>query len=297
VDPRTRARLDADVDVMLQDELAHPTLVGANPRLPYPVVSVVHHLRASERTPLSGLYRAVERRYLETVDAVVCNSEATRRTVADTGGPDRCVVAPPAGDRFDPDVGAEDIEARAHEGPLRVAFVGNLIPRKGLHTLVEAVAAVEGCELTAVGRPVDDGYARRVRERVRRRGVGDRVDLAGELADEELAATLRESHVLAVPSTHEGFGIVYLEGMSFGLPAVATDDGGATEVVDRETGALVPPASPGAVAHALRRFADDRDRLARAGVAARRRYETHPGWPETTARVRGLLADVAGVSA
>ncbi|HKL27942.1 MAG TPA: glycosyltransferase family 1 protein, partial [Natrialbaceae archaeon] len=54
---RWRSRLEADVDVMLQDELAHPSLVRTNRRLDYPIVSVVHHLRSSERRRLSGLYR------------------------------------------------------------------------------------------------------------------------------------------------------------------------------------------------------------------------------------------------
>ena len=85
--PSLRDRLAVDVDVMLQDELAHPSLVRANRDLPYPIVSVVHHLRASEGRHLTGLYRAVERRYLGGVDAAVCNSTATRTAVTGTGGP------------------------------------------------------------------------------------------------------------------------------------------------------------------------------------------------------------------
>ncbi|PSQ14297.1 glycosyltransferase family 1 protein [Halobacteriales archaeon QS_8_69_73] len=293
-----RRRLAVDVDVMLQDELAHPSLVRHNRRLPYPVVSVVHHLRASERRRLAPLYRAVERRYLGTVDGAVCNSTATRRAATDLGvDPETTVVAPPAGDRFDPDVDPQDAAAQAREGPLRVAFVGNLIERKGLDTLVEAVARArrsEAVELTAVGRPVDANHVAAVRETVADRGLGDAVTLAGELSDDGLAATLAESHVLAVPSRHEGFGIVYLEGMSFGLPAIASAAGGAKEVVtDGETGVLVEPDDVAEVAAALAELAADRDRLARMGRAARRRYEAHPDWTEAAARVRELLAAVA----
>ena len=63
-----RRRLAVDVDVMLQDELAHPSLVRHNRRLPYPVVSVVHHLRASERRRLAPPSRAVERAYHRHMD-------------------------------------------------------------------------------------------------------------------------------------------------------------------------------------------------------------------------------------
>ena len=306
VSPRFRDRLRVDVDVMLQDELAHPSLLLANRDLPYPVVSVVHHLRASEPRRLSPLYRAVERRYLATVDGVVCNSAATRDAVTALGvDPDATVVAPPAGDRFDPAIGDAEIGARAASlrvdadpGPLRVAFVGNLAPRKGLDTLVEGVARADAAvDLTVVGRTVDEGHVADVRRLVRERGLGDRVRFAGRLSDADLAGALRESHVLAVPSRYEGFGIVYLEGMSFGLPAIASRAGGAVETVaDGETGALVDPDDPAAVARALEEFAADPDRLAEMGRAARRRYEEHPSWDESTARVRRLLADVAGES-
>ena len=77
-----RRRLDVDVDVMLQDELAHPSLVRTNRHLTYPTVSVVHHLRASEPRSLRPLYRAVERRYLETVDGVVARAAAVHVAAA-----------------------------------------------------------------------------------------------------------------------------------------------------------------------------------------------------------------------
>ncbi|OYR69619.1 glycosyl transferase family 1, partial [Halorubrum sp. E3] len=317
-------RLRVDVDVMLQDELAHPSLLRANRDLPYPIVSLVHHLRASEPRRLAPLYRAVERRYLATLDGAVCNSAATRDTVAALGvDRDATVVAPPAGDRFDPAIDDADIEARAAvlggdtggggdsaggeaadgsergrgpgSEPLRVAFVGNLAPRKGLDTLVEGVAGADAAvDLTVVGRTVDESHVADVRRLVRERGLGDRVRFSGRLSDDELADALRASHVLAVPSRYEGFGIVYLEGMSFGLPAIASRAGGASETVaDGETGVLVDPDDPAAVARALDEFAADPDRLAAMGRAARRRYEAHPSWAASTARVRRLLAEVA----
>jgi len=291
-----RRRLDVDVDVMLQDELAHPSLVRTNRHLSYPVVSVVHHLRGSEPRTLAPLYRAVERRYLATVDGVVCNSTTTQSVVTDLGvDPGSTVVAPPAGDRFDPDIDPERLASRAHERPLRLVFVGNIERRKGLDTLVDGLAAADAdAERTVVGRVVDEAYARPVRARVRDAGLDGRVCFAGRLPDEELAAVLESSHALAVPSRYEGFGIVYLEGMSFGLPALASRAGGASDVVtDGETGVLVDPDDPDAVAAAIETLASDRDRLAAMGRGARRRYEDHPDWAATTARVRGLLAAVA----
>ena len=295
LDPRFRDRLDVDVEVMLQDELAHPSLVGHNRRLPYSVVSIVHHLRASEGRRLTPLYRAVERRYLSTVDGVVCNSEPTRESARALSLDPDTVVAPPAGDRLDPGVGPKQLAVPAPAEPLRVVFVGNITPRKGLDTLVRGVAASEAAvDVTVVGRAVNGSHAADVRQLVREHGLTDRVNFTGRCSDSELAEHLHMAHVLAVPSRYEGFGIAYLEGMSFGLPALATRAGGATDVVtDGETGYLVEPNDPIAVGRALTRFASDPGRLTEMRRAARQRYEAHPDWAETTARVRRLLAEVA----
>ena len=292
---RLRRRLAGDYDVLLQDELAHPSLAWTNRHLSAPIVSIVHHLRASESRRLQPLYRAVERCYLRGVDGVVCNSSVTRDVVTDFGvAADRTVIAPPAGDRFGSAIAADRITERAHEGPLRVLFVGNITPRKGVDTLIDGLAAADGdAELTVVGKPVDEGYVSRCRNRVADHGLNERVTFTGGIDDDALAAAFRDHHVLAVPSQYEGYGIVYLEGMGFGLPAVASRAGGATDIVtEGENGFLVAPGDTAAVADAITTLAADRDRLATMGLAARKRYESQPDWRETTDRVRELLNSV-----
>ena len=292
-------QLTGDYDVLLQDELAHPSLAWTNRRLSTPIVSIVHHLRASENRRLRPLYRAVERRYLRGVDGVVCNSTVTRDVVTGLGvDAEQTVVAPPAGDRFDPQIDSDAIAERAHENPLRLLFVGNITPRKGLATLIDGLAAADAdadvdAELTVVGQPVDEGYVERCRERVADLGLKNRVEFTGGIDDDDLAAAFREHHALAVPSRYEGYGLVYIEGMSFGLPALASRAGGATDIVtDGETGFLVDPDDSVAVADAITTLAEDRKRLATMGQAARERYEAQPDWTETAERVRQLLADV-----
>lgn len=295
-----RSRFDGGFDVLLQDELAHPSLVGVNRQLSCPVVSIVHHLRADEGSRLAPLYRAVERQYLATVDAVVCNSEATRQATITTGALPReqTIVAPPAGDRFEPPIDETAVATRARDGPLDIVFVGNIEPRKGLDTLAAGLTRVDTpWRLTVVGRATDPDYRDRVEDQFVAAGCADRVTFTGRLPDGELADVLRTGHVLAIPSRHEGFGIAYLEGMAFGLPAIATTAGGATDIVtDGETGLLIDPEDPAGVADAVTTLATDRDRLAEMGRAARQRFEAHPDWPKTTERVRSFLADAAGTT-
>jgi glycosyltransferase involved in cell wall biosynthesis len=291
-------RFAAGFDVLLQDELAHPTLFGCNARLrsrcDVPIVPVVHHLRCSEAHPrwANTCYRAVERRYLAGADAAVCNSAFTRESVRNLASLPT-VVAPPAGDRFDPAIDAEAIGARARDGPLKVLFLGSVVPRKGLDSLIEGLSRLpdERWRLRVVGdRDVDPAYTRRVSRMIARYGVGDRTSMLGALSDADLAEALEASHLLAVPSTHEGFGIAYLEGMGFGLPSLATTAGGASEVVTHgETGYLCSPGDVEGICHYLRVLADDRELLAEMSIAARERYEAHPSWAESATQVGTFL--------
>ncbi len=300
------SRFSADADVVVVDELAHPTFAarcGRSPGDDTSVVALVHHLRCDEGGPEAPVARALERRFLARVDAAVCTSSATERAVETCSpSPLPTLVAPPTADQFDPDVSGGEVDARATETPFRVVFLGSVVPRKRPLALVDALAALDGeretnWEATLVGPQPHKRYAARARSRCRRRGVADRVTLAGPLETADLAGVLRRSHVLALPSRHEGFGIAALEGMGFGLPAVVTHAGGATDLVTHgETGFLVPPEGVGAVAAALSALAGDRTRLARMGRAALGRYHAHPLWEETAARVRTFLARLADES-
>ncbi len=294
------------VDLWLQDELNHPSLFLLNTRLrkysPAPLVSIVHHLWSDERHPAWWLpfYRVVERRYLQTVDAYLCNSHTTAGRVGALLGrtPERTLVAYPAADRFAPQgrlpLTREDIRARAQApGPLRVIFVGNLIPRKGLHTLLEALARIPDGQavLDVVGREdVAPAYARRMHALARRLGLERQVRFHGYQDDNSLAALFRQAHVLAVPSEYEGFGIVYLEGMAFGLPALAGNRGAAHEIITPgENGDLLPPHDVAALTALLTRFHADRELLTRMAFAAQDRFRGHPTWDESMARVEAWL--------
>lgn len=292
----------ARLDVLLQDELNHPSLLRLNRRLrgrvPYPVVSIVHHLRSSEPHAPGAheFYRWIEKRFLASVDAFICNSETTRRAVCaalDRAELPRSIVAHPGGDRFASPLTPDEIRQRAtRSGPLRVVFVGNLIQRKGLLILLEALLKLPAgtCQLSVVGNATCDARYMRVVYHLLMVTQWAGVTLMGAVDDVELATLLAQGDVLAVPSEYEGFGIAYLEGMNFGLPAIGTTSGGAREIIaDGVNGYLVPPNDPAALAQCLMNLAADRAKLAQMSLAARESFLTLPGWTDSMASVRRAL--------
>lgn len=294
------------VDLLLQDELCHPSLVWLNRRYrrrhpQTPLISIVHHLRVSEARPKwqNRVYRVVERGYLRSVDGFIFNSRATARSVEDVLGRQRpAVVAVPGGNRFAGALGEAGIKKRVEcPGPLKILFLGNLIPRKGLHTLLAALAALPRREwrLTVAGSlTMDPAYAAAVRRQVERWGLQDRVTFAGPLHDQEVARQLSQAHILAVPSSYEGYGIVYLEGMGFGLPAIATTAGGAKEIITHgKDGFLIPPGDAAGLAECLSQVMQDRERLLTMSLAARKTFLAHPSWEESCARIHGFLRSFA----
>jgi len=296
-----RALRSARLDVLVQDELNHPSLFLLNRRLRgnvrLPVVSIVHHLRCSELRPAwqNRLYQAVERHYLGTVDGFVFNSQTTRNAVeALIGRGKPAVVAYPGCDNLTPELAPGAIEDRAMEpGPLRVLFVGSLIPRKNLHTLVEALSTIQkdAWHLDVVGSlTTDPAYSNAIRKLIKRFGLEGRIDLLGPLTGAGLAAKYASSHVLAVPSSYEGFGIVYVEGMGFGLPALASTTGAAGEIVTHgQDGFLTDPDDAKALAEHIRALCSDRQKLARMSLAAIERYRVHPTWSQCGAQVADFL--------
>src|SRR5512133_2455026 len=140
-------RLPAGLDILIQDELNQASLIGANAgRHNYPVVSLVHHLLCSELRPRwqNAFYQMVEKRYLRSVDGFIFNSQTTQGVVNSLIGDGKpAIVAYPPTDRFGAALPEAFVAGRAKEpGSLKIAFLGNIIERKGLHTLLEALSLV-----------------------------------------------------------------------------------------------------------------------------------------------------------
>lgn len=297
--------LPANLDILIEDELNHPSLIAVNRRPhPYPIISLVHHLRCSELRPKwqNDFYRIVEKKYLQSVDGFIFNSETTKGVVTgltDHGKPS--VVAFPPTDRFGDAISEQEIEERGKpalsgaEGKkeLNILFLGNVIERKGLHTLLQAVLqlSVTSYQLDIVGSLTSDpAYAKQMQEFTAVNGLSSAVQFHGALNNQPLIDKLKSAHVLVVPSSYEGFGIVYLEGMGFGLPAIGTTLGAAGEVIeDGVTGFLIQPGDAQGLADRLKVMAERRDVLLQMSLAARSRYQRQPRWNQTAGKIREFL--------
>ena len=299
--PTVADRLNRPVDVLLQDELCHPSLWRQNHRLTRPgaAVALVHHVGSDDqRGRFPRLRRWIERRYLDSVDGAVCTSEFTRRRASALGADlGDTLVAPPAGRVEGAGLGETAVRKRATDSPLRIAFVGNLLPRKDLLSLLSAVDSLRrrhdrtDWQLTVVGsHDANPSYAARAVDRAVALGIDDRITFTGEVGEDELTGVFEASHVCCVPSRYEGFGMVYLEAMEYGVVPIASANGGASEFVsDGDNGFLVAPGEADRIATLLADLAGDRDRLADLGVAALDTAAAHPSWDETMAAVRSLL--------
>jgi rhamnosyl/mannosyltransferase len=154
--------------------------------------------------------------------------------------------------------------------PLRVLFVGQMRPYKGVECLLPAVAKQRQIELTLVG---GGSNLRDYQLQAAQLGC-DNVRFLGRLSDPDLIAEYDRNDVVVLPSVTraEAFGLTVLEGMAAGCVPVVSDLPGVRDLVSR-TGIVVPPWDIPALRAALNGLAADRTRLDYLARAARRRAE------------------------
>lgn len=296
-------RLLKGLDIVIQDELTHPSLIAANGwKHPYPIVSLVHHLRSSELRPKwqNIFYRVVEKEYLQNVDGFIFNSMTTERVVTgivESSKPS--VIAYPPTDRFGDAISESEIIERANSGEFKILFLGNVIYRKGLHILLEALGRVGRDNISPYrldvigGMTAEPRYANEMQRKVTGNRLSSIVTFHGALDHEPLIEKLKQAHMLVVPSSYEGFGIVYLEGMCFGLPAIGTTAGAAGEIIAHaENGYLIEPNDSVTLANHLRELERNRELLVRLSFDAVKRCKLQPKWEETAQSIREFLASM-----
>jgi len=269
-----RGRLDG-ADVLLCHGYK-ADLLGQNAarRLGLPVVAVSRGWTGE--TWRVRFYEAIDRRMLRGMDLVVCVSEAQAVKVRAAGVPAAKVVVIRNAARpmaFPPpsDAGRSRLSAHAASpGDLLVVTAARLSPDKGIHVLIDAarrvVDRVPGARFIVFGEGAE-------RERLERQiaecGLEEAVRLAG--FSPGLDQLWPNADLMVLPSFTEGLPNVILEASAAGVPVVATAVGGTPEAVDPgQTGLLVPPGDPLALAGAVVELLIDPLRRRKLGLAGRR---------------------------
>ena len=241
------------------------------------------------------------RRAIRTADAVTANSTYTAGLIRELH--DRPVAIVPFGSTVR--TGAEG-GASAPGRPFHLLFVGRLVERKGVHYLLDALARVDDDE-TSGSRAVHldvvgEGSMREaLEERAAALGLGDRVTFHGFVDDDVLAERYVRADAFVLPATYdakgdvEGLGVVLIEAASFGIPLIASQAGGITDIVkDGETGLLVPPGDAPALAGAITMLAADPSLAERLGSGARAHVERSFSWDRIVETLEKLYRDVGG---
>lgn len=275
---------------LLVDGLAFGALPAAGlARVGAPLAALLHHplaLEAGLDPADAARLEASERAALALARAVIVTSRATAGTAASRFDvdPARLTVARPGVDRGP--------RAALSGDPPVILCVGSLTPRKAQDVLLDALSRLADRPWRAriAGWEADPAFAARLREAAA--ALGDRVRFAGALDRAALDAAYAGADLCCLPSTYEGYGMVYAEAMARGLPVVAARHAASEEVVGA-AGRLVPPGDARALAAAVGDLLADPGARRRLGAAGFDRAATLPDWRETAAQVAAALAAVA----
>lgn len=267
--------------------VASPAAVAIRRALRAPVVQYFHAEEIRMRPRLAAFAAS-------HADEVIAVSAYCAELIEGTGAhPASMRLIPPGVDI------AEDTSPLPCERPT-IVTVARLEERyKGHDVMIRALPLVLARVPDAQWVVIGEGSLRPGLEQLAgSHGVAGAVRFLGAVGDEERNAWLRRARLLAMPSrlpdggfAGEGFGIVFLEAGAFGKPVVAGNVGGALDsVLDGETGLLVDPRDPVAVADAVTAVLLDDALAARLGAAGARRARSY-AWPLIAARLQAVLEE------
>ena len=273
--PRVRADLAAFnpniVHIASPDVVAHRAVSWAR-RHQVAAVATIHtrfdtYLSYYHLQWFEPAVRALMRRLYRRCDAIMAPAESTAAVLrAQRMNRDIAIWARGIDrDRFNPE--RRDMAWRRGMGigddELVIAFLGRIVMEKGLDVFADAIKALKDRNVAHRVMVIGDGPARAWFEQQ----LAD-ATFIGQRTGDDLAIALASADVLLNPSITESFGNVTLEAMACGLPVVAADATGASNLVrDGESGMLVDPTDIDGFADALEAYAGNADLRARHGAA------------------------------
>ncbi|AOX00998.1 hypothetical protein BJP34_17495 [Moorena producens PAL-8-15-08-1] len=259
------------------------------------IIIILHHFddyNSQSKFLLKKIfYRYQEKACLCWADIIVTNSKFSEKEITSLNiGTKSIFVLPPALKR-------ETLEATKNldknHSELKILCVGHCIPRKGIIYLIEAFSQVErqGVKIHIVGKTdKNQNYHRKVINLINKLDLKDDVILHSRLDQDGLNQLYSSSHIFVLPSLKEGFGIVLLEAMYFGLPIITTNISAMPELVqDGENGLLVPPANFQRLAQALSKLIANPELRQYMGQKGRERVSNSYHWEQTSSEFLAIV--------
>jgi glycogen synthase len=278
-------------------------LVGMLARVP--VVVTLHSmepLRPWKEDQLGTGYRLsswIEKTVVESADRVVAVSKGMRDDILAhyRADPERVVVIhngidPEKYRRTERRDGLDRLGIRGDY----VLFVGRIADQKGIFDLIAAAEKLPPGITVVLCAASPDTPELEARMKAAVAGKPNIRWIYEMLGQEDVVQLYSHARVFCCPSVYEPFGLINLEAMGCGCPVVASGVGGILEVVvDGETGLLVPPSAPEALAVALNRLLADPAMARRMGEAGRKRVEAEFSWTSVAAKTAALYGDVVNM--
>lgn len=289
----------------------------------YHSLGAVKYQAVPLRPAISETRLAVERNILEQANCIVATSpqeeEALRSLVSQQG----CIEVIPCGTDVDNFQAMPKVEARAKLGfapdEAIVLYVGRFDARKGIDTLVQAVAQLKQLEAQSDTHPVGrrlnpakirlvivggsepdhpDGLERvRIEKMVADFNLTAQTCFAGRVGHDLLPLYYTAADVCVIPSHYEPFGLVAIESMACGTPVVASAVGGLKfTIAPEETGLLVPPQDVNAFAQAINRILSDEVWARKLRRQAPIRVQQNFSWSSVAAQLSHLYRQLLAQS-
>ncbi|HZW57635.1 MAG TPA: glycosyltransferase family 4 protein [Nitrososphaerales archaeon] len=305
--------LRRNCDLIVEDGMIYRSVAIVNSLLcrRTPLLGIIHMIdwRACRSNMSARISRVLERRMISPLSCIVVNSKDTRAQVRSLLGPatrgDQMLsLIYPGYDS--PTTFSDNKDDQAFQGQaasrtgysqaeeddssqVRILYAGQIIPRKGLHLLIEALAMLSSDNWTlyvAGDDACDPAYTRNMIELIKRYRLSDRIRMMGEVDRSKMRHLMASSDVFVLPTMYEAFGMSILEAQALGVPAVAFSVGGVKEVItDGVTGVLIPPFDVEELSSALNRLlCDSSYRRQLATSALKLKTKEFSSWEECCER-------------
>jgi glycosyltransferase involved in cell wall biosynthesis len=253
-----------------------------------PIVALVHHPLALEghldSARRSELHRMEQENLARCVAVIVTSDQTAEILTSDYGVPAQNItVARPGTDR----------QVQTHEliSPPLIVSVGSQSRRKGHDVLIEALSHIDDLPWQAViaGSVRDEAYSTELHRMVHDLGLDERVRLIGAVSPEQLQQLYSQASVFALATRFEGYGMVFDEAMTYGLPIVSCDTGAVPDTVAEGAGLLVPVDDPHAFSEALRSVLADEKKRAAMATSSQHAGQLLPTWSDTADIIARVL--------